>query len=138
MANISKIWSIDINKVGKIFSLNKASIKSFGGGSVPAALGDRGVFGGGYTGIDNSNVLDYITIATVGNAADFGDLTLARWGLAACSSSTRGVFGGGFVGGAINVLDYITISTGPTCTDFGDLTVRSLWLAACSDGHGGL
>lgn len=54
----------------------------------------RGVFGGGYTG-SMSNVMDYITIDTTGNATDFGDLTVARWGCAGVSSNTRGVFGGG-------------------------------------------
>ena len=39
----------------------------------------RGVFGGGYSG-GVSNVIDYITIATPGNAIDFGDLTVARYG----------------------------------------------------------
>ena len=39
----------------------------------------RGVFGGGYTdspAATYSNTIDYITIATLGNAADFGDLTV--------------------------------------------------------------
>jgi hypothetical protein len=35
----------------------------------------RGVFGGGAS---NSNVIQYITIASAGNAIDFGDLTLGR------------------------------------------------------------
>jgi len=37
----------------------------------------RGVFGGGTTG-SVSNVIDYITISSTGNATDFGDLTDAR------------------------------------------------------------
>jgi len=37
--------------------------------------GSRGVFGGGHTG-SSTNVIDYITIATTGNATDFGDRTL--------------------------------------------------------------
>jgi len=39
-----------------------------------------GFFGGGYTG-NLSNVIDYITLATTTqNAADTGDLTVARYG----------------------------------------------------------
>ena len=34
-----------------------------------------------------SNVIDYVTIATTGNSIDFGDLTLARAGLAGLSGS---------------------------------------------------
>ena len=33
--------------------------------------GARGVFGGGYSGV---NTIDYVTIATQGDAVDFGDL----------------------------------------------------------------
>ena len=52
----------------------------------------RGVFGGGYDSLNNPNsdqqgvnVMDYITIATTGNATDFGDLTVARYQLAGLS-----------------------------------------------------
>ena len=42
-------------------------------------------------------IIDYVTIATTGNAQDFGDLTQARasgiW--SAASNSLRGVFAGG-------------------------------------------
>ena len=44
----------------------------------------------------NSDVIDYITINTNGNATDFGDLTLARNWITGTSSSTKeGLFGGG-------------------------------------------
>ena len=36
----------------------------------------RGIFAGGQPG--PSNVMDYITIASTGDAADFGDLSAAR------------------------------------------------------------
>jgi hypothetical protein len=88
-----------------------------------------GVFGGGTTG-STSNVMDYITIATTGNATDFGDLTASRFTLAACSSTTRGVFGGGHSDNTI--IDYITIATTGNATDFGDLTVARSYLAGCS------
>ena len=46
----------------------------------------------------SENKIDYVTIASKGDAIDFGDLTQARFAPSACSSSTRGVFGGGFQG----------------------------------------
>ncbi len=101
----------------------------------------RGVFGGGYTSTPIAtlyNVLDYITIASTGNATDFGDLASARSRLAACSSSTRGVFGGGNNNDPINVIEYITIGTTGDATNFGDLAGRIDRLAACSNAHGGL
>ena len=98
----------------------------------------RGVFGGGYT-PTLSNVIDYVTIATTGNATDFGDLTLTRWGLSACSSSTRGIFGGGYLAPTMrNVIDYITIATTGDATDFGDLTITRGGLAACSSSTRGV
>ena len=42
----------------------------------------RGLFGGGYPSTDT---MDYITIATLGNATDFGNLSQARYYLAAIS-----------------------------------------------------
>jgi hypothetical protein len=52
----------------------------------------RGVFGGGGEDAGTSNVMDYITIATTGNATDFGDLTVAVMRLAGVSNGSRGVF----------------------------------------------
>ena len=46
----------------------------------------RGVFGGGSISNTSSNIMDYITIATTGNATDFGDLTVAREELAGVST----------------------------------------------------
>ena len=84
------------------------------------------------------NTIDFITISSTGNASDFGDLTQARYGLAACSSSTRGVFGGGYAPGGVNTIDFITISSTGNATDFGDLTQARYDLVALSNGHGGL
>jgi hypothetical protein len=103
----------------------------------------RGVFGGGYTNTPAAtlfNTIDYITIATTGNATDFGDLTQLRaFGIASCSSSTRGVFGGGSIlPTMVNTIDYITIATTGNATDFGDLTVAREGLAACSSSTRGV
>ena len=83
----------------------------------PAMFGSRGVFGGGN---GRSNVMDYITIASTGNATDFGDLSAAKDLLGACSSGSRGLFGGGSTGSTINVIDYITVANTGNATDFGD------------------
>jgi hypothetical protein len=95
----------------------------------------RGVFGGGGPIV---NTIDYITIASIGNAIDFGDLTQSRQGPVACSSSTRGTFGGGETPGEVNTIDYITISSVGNAIDFGDLFQARRGLAALSNAHGGL
>ena len=85
----------------------------------------RSVFASGYQQPDTgtkTNVIDFVTIATAGNAQDFGDLTSQRWGTSACADSTRGVFSGGLTPSDLNVIDFITIATTGNATDFGDLT----------------
>ena len=81
----------------------------------------RGCFGGG-TNYNGSyivtNIIDYITISSTGNASDFGDLTVSRNQLGGCSSATRGLFCGG---GGNTTIDYITISSTGNALDFGDL-----------------
>ena len=37
------------------------------------------------------NIIDYITIASTGNAVDFGDLSAHKNYICFCSSSTRGI-----------------------------------------------
>jgi len=92
--------------------------RNAGGVSSPT----RAVFSGGRDDTPASdtekNILDYVTIASTGNATDFGDLTVARGRHASVCSSTRGVFAGGDPG--VNVIDYITIASTGNATDFGD------------------
>jgi hypothetical protein len=84
--------------------------------------GGRGITGGGNNPA-NTNLISYFTISSMGNAFDFGDLSAARTGVGACSSSTRGVFAGG--GGSpspfLNTIEYVTIATTGDAVNFGDL-----------------
>ena len=52
---------------------------------VNGALGNRGLFGGGFTPAA-TNTIEYITISTLGNSQDFGDLSQVRSYVTACSS----------------------------------------------------
>ena len=85
----------------------------------------RGVIAGGYfsPANENSNTMDFITIASTGNASDFGDLT-EKWreghrGI--ISNGSRGIFGSGVSPGHIDVINFITIATTGNASDFGDL-----------------
>ena len=82
------------------------------------ASSTRGVFGGGFQHPSPSSsvdVIDYIEIATIGNALDFGNLSAAKNSVGAVSSPTRGVFSGGAAPG---IIEYITIaSKGNATTD---------------------
>ena len=57
--------------------------------------------------------IDYVTIASEGNAIDFGDPTFNSFSKTAFSSSTRGIWGGGWDGSSANVntIEYIQFST---------------------------
>ena len=102
------------------------------------AWGDRGVYGGGNTG-SSSNILDYITIATTGDATDFGDLITARQSCnSGTSSDVRGLIQGGWTGSNLNSIEYITIATTGDASDFGDLTQARHNAAGCGDGTYGL
>ena len=97
--------------------------------------GTRAVFGGGglevvAPTVDPTNIIDYVIISTLGNAADFGDLLSATQNISSCSNATRGIFAGGGTPGVINVIQYITISTLGNSQDFGDLTGNRFFFAA--------
>ena len=91
---------------------------------------------------DNSNVIDYVTISTTGNATDFGDATVARGEMSACvGSPTRLVAAGGTIspaGAETNVMDYITIATTGNATDFGDLSVTRSLIGGASNSIRGI
>ena len=96
----------------------------------------RGIFAGGYDESSNaSNVIDYITIPTTGNATDFGNLSVTRAWAGGGSNGTRGVFMGGRASSYLNTIDYVTITTPSNATDFGDLAVNMGYAneTACSD-----
>ena len=105
----------------------------------------RGVFCGGYDG-DGSpyaryDNIDYITMATTGNAQDFGDLTVARAAGGGLSSSTRGLVAGGWSadgGPDTNVIDYVTIASTGDAQDFGDLIKTGHNRGAASNSTRGL
>ena len=98
----------------------------------------RGIFAGGLKGTPdntNYNIIDYITIASTGNATDFGDLLDITRNLGGAGSSTRGVFAGGEAptSADINVIQYITIASAGNATDFGDLSSTGIKAACCSN-----
>jgi hypothetical protein len=89
----------------------------------------RGVFTGGFTTTPTAtyfNIIDYVTIASTGNAVDFGGDTSGAASYINCASSTRGIMAGGLVSSSPNItagINFLTIaSTGQDVSTFGDLT----------------
>ena len=91
-----------------------------------ASSSARGVFMGGLSSAPSGSVqdvMDYVTVTSTGNAADFGNLTAATRISSSCSSTTRGVRMGGFSDPAtVDVIDYITIASTGNAQDFGNLS----------------
>jgi hypothetical protein len=114
-------------------------------GQFGCASTTRGLFAGGATQVGGDQygvtAIQYITIATTGNAQTFGDLTVRRARGDAVSSSTRGVFLGGNSGDSPftenSVIDYVTIATTGNATSFGSLAENSRkGAASCSEIRG--
>lgn len=94
------------------------------------AASARGIISGGYydpAGV--VNVIEYLTISTLGNTKDFGDLsTNHAHGKSGFASNTRGIFAGGGSPGASslsNNISYITIATTGDGKDFGDCITKT-------------
>ena len=98
------------------------------------------IFFGGYTGTAGLNRMQYMTIASLSDSTDFGDL-LSQWSQGGCfSNSTRGIVAQGYNWGTSanqNVIQYFTIASLGDSADFGDATKASN-PAGNSNGHGGI
>ena len=93
-----------------------------GGTGSNTGLGVRGIFFGGAPSGQSFTKMQFITISTLGNAGDFGDLeTLHNQG-AAAASSTRGIYAGGENPSYTNTIEFITFSSTGDSQDFGDMT----------------
>ena len=105
--NARGIW--DINDITK-------NIKTQGTWPNAAA---KALVGGG----DGIDVIDQFIISTTGDATDFGDLTTARYQLAAVGSNIRAIWAGGYISSTSDVIDYVSFSSATAnAADFGDLS----------------
>ena len=83
----------------------------------------RGIWSGGYgsSGPSKINVIEYVEIMTIGDALDFGDLTVGKGYHAGFSSGTRAFA----AGGTTDAIDMITMAAKGNAIDFGSLTSSS-------------
>ena len=141
----------EVNKIQYITFATAADSQDFGDlndnngyFNIGASSDTRAVFAGGDD-LDSpyptTDRIDYVTIATLGNATDFGNLSVSRYIGYGMSNGTRGVFAGGVTipGPTIqNTIDYVTIATTGNANDFGDMTEPVRSGGGISDSHGGL
>ena len=104
----------------------------------------RGIIAGGYQPSPSNfyNTIQFITMQTLGNSIDFGDLTTTRSFMQGCNSKTRCVWSAGLnqapVATGMNTADYIQMMSTGNAIDFGDSTQGRRQSSAASNGHGGL
>ena len=84
---------------------------------------------------------EFVSITSLGNSQEFGNLSVTRNAVGGCSSSTRGLVSGGLTPSLSDVIDFCTIATLGNFTDFGNLTAARRSGASCSSStrgvHGG-
>ena len=102
----------------------------------------RGCFAGGYfpTGTVRYNVIDYVTIASTGDAINFGDLTRTSNSGTPVSNAIRGLYGGGYYpsNNRTNIIDYFTIASTGNAKDFGDLAQQTRHAWGCASPTRGI
>ena len=135
-----------VNTMDYFTMLTSVSSSDFGDLSYPSSdnggcgNASRGVISLGGTlqsgSVTYSPQIDYITIASTGNASDFGDLTITRNHATGCCNATRAIFqtGYGWPANAVyDRIDYIEIDTTANASDFGN-TANSRWAARAASG----
>ena len=128
-ANIREIDYLTIAETGNSIDFGDlVSPTNYGCGTSSTT---RGLLIGGYTAPNPqesyyTNRIEFITIATLGDGTDFGDVNISNTNqMTAGSNATRGLILGGGADDAnqVNVIDFVTIATKGNAIDFGDLTL---------------
>ena len=128
-ANIREIDYLTIAETGNSIDFGDLiTPTNYGAGT---ASSTRGILLGGYSNPSPqenyyTNRIEFITIATLGDGTDFGDVNISNTNqMTAGSNATRGLILGGGADDAnqVNVIDFVTIATTGNATDFGDLTL---------------
>ena len=125
----------------------EASSHEVGGGTGSnTGTGTRGFSAGRHV---YEDTIEFITISTLGDSQDFGNLSQGRFSFGnLVGSDSRMLFGGGY--GYKNTIDFWTVQSTGDAIDFGDLTdlrqmmsgcndkIRGIWAGGRGPGHGGV
>ena len=150
----AEIDYVTIATTGNATDFGDTTIATSSGASCSSAT--RSIFAGGYNSTPapstKYNTIDYVTIASTGDATDFGDLLIAGSYFSATSNGIRGIFGSRMdnqpftgnvtidsviiasTGNAVNWGDHHRMDSGPH--DGQPLKRRTA--ATMSDSHGGI
>ena len=93
-----------------------------GGTGSNTGLGTSGLFGGSGDPASGREKILYLTVSTLGDTQEFGDLSSQKYATAGLGSRVRGVFAGGYNPAQINTIEFVTFASLGDVTDFGDTT----------------
>ena len=138
----SRIDYINIQSQGNTTKFGDLTVNRYSLGA--GANSTRGLFNGGYqdghSPDTDVNTIEFITIATEGNATDFGDRIMVGRAVASASNDTRCVMASAFTpAGYQNIIDFVLFATTANATDFGDLsTARAGMSMSCNSTTRGI
>jgi sugar lactone lactonase YvrE len=107
---------------GTSYTFNVWAINAFGYSAPSDASGSvspfasYGIVAGGDDGFGATNIIEYFSIPSTGNATDWGNLLAAGEAFTGGGNATRAIF----TGNSSNVMQYITYATAGNAVDFGD------------------
>ena len=139
---VNTMQHINITSDGNTSEFGECMLRSGSG----VSNNTRGIIGAGWNGKDRVG-MHYISISSLGELIEFGNLTPERSGAGQgnASSQTRGLFMGGSNPTKLNIIDYVNFQTLGDAIDFGDLTGTDIvggagiaYPSVTSDSHGGL
>ena len=137
-----RIDYVEIQSQGNTIRFGDLTVNRYTLGA--GASSTRGLFTGGYqdghSPDTDVNAIEFITIATEGNAIDFGDRTMVGRLPACASNDTRCVMASAFTpAGYQNTIDFVTTATLGNATNFGDLsTARAGMSMSCNSTTRGI
>ena len=100
--------------------------------------GTRALFFAGAT-PGNQNVIQYLSIPTLGDSQDFGDCSAtSKQGNTALSSSVRAVSGGGYAPAITDEMEFVTVASTGNSADFGNLSLGRAQLASLASATRGI
>ena len=110
--------------IAGVSTVNSTGCMTLPRGSTVDRLRGRGLMMGGNGSPDNTREeIEFITISTLGNSQDFGELTQgSQSGIGNMSSRTNAFYAGGsLIPAGINVINRITMASLGNGVDYGDL-----------------
>ena len=140
--NSDRIDYINIQSQGNSIRFGSLTANRYTLGA--GANSTRGLFTGGYvegaSPDTDVNIIEFVTIATEGNATDFGDRVQVGRLPACASNDTRCVMASAKTGaGNQDTIDFVEFATTGNATNFGDLTsARTSMCMSCNSTTRGI